>query len=294
MVKKSKTKNNKKSTPRSAPKSSGSIVIDKAKGLVFDSEEALYKHFKKDISIVEDFINKYKLDNDIKESEFEKFDDHLDETLNHPDEIWLNNSLLKGSPVSIYIRYYENEGILPEEIDVYFYMAVALNNENMPAFVFYHSPSMNLEQVENYRQGELLYSRALTEVPLGSIEGDALFESDDLAVGLYSAMMLLRADSDIQEEDFSKYADFRERTIEESDEIWRHTDSQGNVLVNFVAEYSDPDFGTFHYVAVTVEDSGTDSHALLFSFPSNDESLVGRYRYGENLQADEVVQESSH
>ncbi|NQZ19758.1 MAG: peptidase, partial [Bdellovibrionales bacterium] len=39
---------------------------------------------------------------------------------------------------------------------------------------------------------------------------------------------------------------------------------------------------------------GTNSHALLFSFPTSDETLVDRYRHGENLQADEVIQESSH
>lgn len=32
----------------------------------------------------------------------------------------------------------------------------------------------------------------------------------------------------------------------------------------------------------------------MFSFPTNDESLVDRYRHGENLHAEEVVQESSH
>ena len=48
------------------------------------------------------------------------------------------------------------------------------------------------------------------------------------------------------------------------------------------------------YISVTLEDSGTNSHALLFSFPTNDESLVERYRHRENLQADEVIQESSH
>jgi hypothetical protein len=35
-------------------------------------------------------------------------------------------------------------------------------------------------------------------------------------------------------------------------------------------------------------------HSLLFSFPTSDTYLLDRYRQGENLQAEEVVQESSH
>jgi hypothetical protein len=45
---------------------------------------------------------------------------------------------------------------------------------------------------------------------------------------------------------------------------------------------------------VTIEDTPSSSHALLFSFPTTDENLIGRYRHGENMQAEEVVQEASH
>ena len=49
-----------------------------------------------------------------------------------------------------------------------------------------------------------------------------------------------------------------------------------------------------HYVVVTIEDTPSSSHALLFSFPTGDKNLLDRYRHGENLQAEEVVQEASH
>ena len=130
----------------------------------------------------------------------------------------------------------------------------------------------------------------------GGIEGDALSEGDDLALGLYKAMLIVRSTSDIEESLFQNYAELREETIEEADEIWRNTTSNGYTLVTFIKDFSRAEEGAEHlyYMAVTLEDEGTNSHALLFSFPSNDENLVDRYRHGENLQAEEVIQESSH
>ena len=69
----------------------------------------------------------------------------------------------------------------------------------------------------------------------------------------------------------------------------------GNVLVTFVRQIDDhPDETNLYYLVVTLEDTPSNSHSLLFSFPTKDVSLVERYRQGENLQADEVIHESSH
>ena len=130
---------------------------------------------------------------------------------------------------------------------------------------------------------------------MGAVEGDSLSEGDELAVGLYRAMLKLRSESDIKESEFVNYSDLREDTIEEADEIWRAQGISGQVLVHFIREFTeaeeeDPQY----YIVVTVEEGSSNSHALLFSFPTRDISLVDRYRHGENLQAEEVVQEASH
>ena len=149
--------------------------------------------------------------------------------------------------------------------------------------------------MEKFREGELKYSKALEGVPEGAIEGDALFEADELALGLYDAMIKLRSASDIPESDFISFANYRELTVEGADEIWRKDDMMGNVLVTFVRQIDDhPDETNLYYLVVTLEDTPSNSHSLLFSFPTKDVSLVERYRQGENLQADEVIHESSH
>jgi hypothetical protein len=157
-----------------------------------------------------------------------------------------------------------------------------------------HFPSNDLELVGRFRRGHLLYDRVIKEVEQGAVEGDALSEGDDLAVGLYRAMLTLRGPSDVDEADFKDHESLREPTIEEPDEIWRSVDLAGNILVTFIKEFPDENTPEMHYVVVTIEDTPSSSHALLFSFPTTDTGLLDRYRHGENLQAEEVVQEASH
>jgi hypothetical protein len=149
-----------------------------------------------------------------------------------------------------------------------------------------------VDLVNKYRRGDSVFSPETRDICMGAIEGDSLYENDPLAVGLYSAMMMLRNTNDIPETQFLKYEDLRESTLEEADEIWRSADSTGNVLVSFIKEMGEDE--ELYYIAVTLEDAPSGSHALLFSFPTTDKGLVDRYRHGENLQAEEVVQESSH
>ena len=124
-------------------------------------------------------------------------------------------------------------------------------------------------------------------------EGDALGAGDELAVGLHQAMLKIRSDKDIPEADFVSFIDFREDTIQEPDEIWRTADLNGNILVNFIKDYSEGE-EILYYIAIAKEDKGSDTHYLLFAFPTNDKNLVERYRQGENLQSEESAAGESH
>lgn len=260
------------------------IVIDEEHGLVFDSEQDLYAHFEREIQVLEREFFTLRRDADINEGEFKKYDAQLEELLDDPDEVWEDDQTLGGEPrLFIYIRRFDE--------DVHHVAACYLTG-NTPSFVYLHFPTTDEDLVERYRRGQSVFQRANADVPLGAVEGDALYEGDELAIGLFKAMLLLRSDKDIPEDEFHAYGDCREETLEDADEIWRSGDSIGNVLVSFIKEYSEEE--EFAYVVVTVEDAPSGSHALLFSFPTRDRSLLDRYRHGENLQAEEVVQENSH
>ncbi len=266
------------------------IVIDESRGLVFSSEEELYDHFLPQIQALEKEYFSMRSKDDIQEKDFGVYESLLNQVLDDPDEVWEDATTIHGFKVRTYVGHYTSA-----ERDSIYYVALAYATNDVPSFVYLHFPSRDLDLVDQFRRGALVYDRVIKEVENGAVEGDALSEGDDLAVGLYRAMLTLRSEKDIPENEFKDYEAFREVAIEEPDEIWRSTDLTGNILVTFIKDFSDDEeFSDLRYVVVTIEDTPSSSHALLFSFPTKDSNLVDRYRHGENLQAEEVVQEGSH
>jgi hypothetical protein len=277
-----------------AAKRQDKIIIDEAKGLEFSSEDELYQHFFREISTLEKDFFSARGEDDISEKDFDQYEQNLTALLDNPDEIWFDKDYLKdtvkGSSFHIFIKKFDSED---NESPLY-HVAVVYLTDKVPSFVYLHFPSNSETFVARYRRGEKIYDRVSENIPIGALDGDALNEGDEFARGLYNSMIKVRAESDVKEELFKDYAELREETIENPDEIWRSNDSMGNVLVSFIRDVPEAGEQGLHYIVVTIEDMPSNSHALLFSFPTNDENLVGRYRHGENLQAEEVVQEASH
>ncbi len=274
----------------------GKIVIDAPKGLVFADEDELFNHFSRDIEALEKKFFAQKKDTDIHVEEYSKFEKYLPKLLADPQEIWLDPKSLDGKEVNNFIGSFEEKS-KSNNGEKFFYVAQVYVTNETPSFVYLHFPTRDQDLVERYRTGEIVYDRSKRDAPLGASDGDALSEGEPLAEGLYQAMIKVRSDSDFEEDEFPTFFDLREETIEEPDEIWRSRDAYGIILVNFIKEFRGTDEngeGEMYYIAVTQEDPSTESHMLLFSFPTNDKSLVERYRHGENMTAEEVVQESSH
>ena len=122
--------------------------------------------------------------------------------------------------------------------------------------------------------------------PLGALDGDALLEGDSYALGAYNMMISLRSDTDISESEFANYEDLRQQVIENPDEIWKRDQQGREALLVFIKDFAYSMDRRFWYVVVT-QDSGDDSYLLLFSFPTNDSSLVSRYQVGDNLKVEE-------
>jgi hypothetical protein len=263
-------------------------VIDRQAGLVFSSEKEMYAHFETPIAVFEKEYLKNRPADDIAEESVANWEDLLDLTLEEPAEIWHDSKTCDELSVFHFIR------AVPDLNAVH--VAVAyVNSEDEPTFILLNFMTKSMEMVEKYRRFDLVYDRAYEEVGFGMIEGDALTEGDPLAMGLFIAMLKVRGEKDVANEKFHELGDeCREPTIEEADEIWRNADMSGHQLVTFIKEFPDHELRDLHYVAVTQEDAGSGVHSLLFSFPTTDSTLVDRYRHGENLQAEEVSQESSH
>ena len=287
----------------------GPIVINEQLNLIFQSEDELYSHFKPSIDKLEsDFFAKRR-DDDVPLEQFPEFEECLSLLLEEPFEIWEDKDSLPGQSVFNYIGEFEDED--KPAVEPIFYVAQVYLTNDIPSFVYLHFPTKDETLVEKFRVGSVIFDISRQGLPAGAVEGDALSEGEELAVGLYSAMLKIRTEKDIPESQFSSFVDLRDQTIEEADEIWRTTDLQGNVLVSFIKEFNEmrveglvegasgeandgQSSEEFYYVVVTFEEESSQTHALLFSFPTQDRQLVDRYRHGENLQAEEVVQQSNH
>lgn len=263
------------------------IVIDPIKDLSFASEEELFTYFRPQIEDIEGFYFEWRkqFKKDIAQKDFEKYEKHLSSCLLNPDEALINADIT-DQEVAIFIKK------IDEKKSIY-YVAFCYLVEDDPSFIFLHFPTTSNELLNELRQRSvLLFDSQTKDVYPGAIEGDSLTEGDELAKGHYKAMLVLRGENDIPVDQFKAYSHLREESIEYADEIWRHSDSFGQNLVTFIKSFSEVE--NLYYIVVTLEDVISDSNILLFSFPTKDETLMERYRTGENLQADEVIQESSH
>lgn len=266
------------------------IIVDDHEGLIFESEQLLVEYFKKQITHLEAFYSENRKESDLSDDEQADLMDLLQPTLDEADQIWRDSETFKEFPIFNFIKNFDTDN------GVIHYVAVCYvsTEEEEPTFVFHHFPTQDPELLRHYFKGDLVYDLVFESVKDGAIEGDALGEGDPLAIGMYAAMKVLRSEKDFLETDFLSFAELRDETIQDPDEIWKKTDLDGNVLVFFIKEYPDHEKAPIWYIVSTIEEEDGSSHSLLFSFPTNDDSLVDRYRQGENLQAEEVSQESSH
>ncbi len=267
------------------------IIIDEKQGLIFENDKTLFGYFSAAIKEYEiKFQKNYDAKNDFGLNEQIEHESLLDETMDDPDEIWLNDTSFEDLSVHTMIRSFETKQ------QQFYYIAVVYisSDDNYPTFVFFHFPTKDLKLVEVFRQNEIIFHRKLEAIQFAAIEGDSLLEGDYLAIGLLESMLKIRGEKDIATDKFQDYAECRESTINTPDEIWRKVDTEGHVLVTFIQEFEDLGVEDLHYIVVTEEDTESQVNSLLFSFPTNDITLVDRYRQGENLEAEEVATESSH
>lgn len=267
------------------------IIIDEKQGLIFENDKTLFGYFAVPIKEYENkYQENYKAAEDFTSVEQQEHEILLEETLDDPDEIWIDEETFEDMSVHTYIKTFETKQ------QTFYYLAVVYVNteENYPTFVFMHFPTKDMNMLEAFRKEEIIFHKKLEAIQFAAIDGDSLLEGDYLAIGLLESMLKIRSDKDIATDKFQEFAECRDDTINSPDEIWRKVDSTGHVLVAFIKEFNELGVEDLHYIVMTEEDTEAQVNSLLFSFPTNDTSLVDRYRQGENLEAEEVATESSH
>jgi hypothetical protein len=269
-------------------KSDEKIVIDESKGLVFSDEKEIYNHFLPQINALEAF--------EPEGVTFTKHEFYLTQVLQDPEEVWITSEVFPDIPIGTFMGRYKMETDESTDKDKkeleFYYIALTYFVRDVPKFVFLHFPVFDPSVAEKYKRGTKIFDRAQGGSAQYEQTVDALSEGDEFAVGLYQAMLKLRSNKDIPEEEFPKYLVHREKTIEEPDEVWKFTDSQGHVIVRFIKQITDQE--NMIYIVNTLEEEASESQYLLFSFPTTDQNLVDRFRQGESLEAVSYTREESH
>lgn len=274
------------------------IVIDEAKGLIFSDEKEIYNHFLPQIEALEKEYEKIALHAEPENVSFTKHEYYLTQVLQDPEEVWITTEVFPDVPIGTFMGRYKMENDedtsgdgTKKELE-FTYIALTYFVRDVPKFVFLHFPVFDSAVADKYRRGTKIFDRATGGPAQYEETVDALSEGDEFAVGLYQAMLKLRSNKDIPEEEFSKYLIHREKTIEEPDEVWKFTDSQGHVIVRFIKQV--PDEESAIYIVTTLEEEASESQYLLFSFPTKDQNLVDRFRQGESMEAVSYTREESH
>lgn len=287
-----------KKTKKKNSKPDEKIVIDEAKGLIFSDEKEIYNHFLPQIEALEKEYEKIALDSEPEGVTFTKHEFYLTQVLQDPEEVWVSTEVFPDVPIGMFMGKYKldddesTSGDGTAKSIEFHYIALTYFVRDVPKFVFLHFPVFDPAVVEKYKRGIKIFDRATGGATQYEETVDALSEGDEFAVGLYQAMLKLRSNKDIPEEEFSRYLVHREKTIEEPDEVWKFTDSQGHVIVRFIKQIMDEDGAV--YIVTTLEEEASESQYLLFSFPTTDQNLVDRFRQGESLEAVSYTREESH
>ena len=132
------------------------IVIDEKQGLIFENDKTLFGYFSGPIKEFETKFQKLydeKIDFSLQEQiEMELL---LEETLDDPDEIWIDDTTFDDLIVHTLVKSFETKQ------QFFHYVAVVYINteDNFPTFVFIHFPTKDLKMLEAFRENEIIFHR---------------------------------------------------------------------------------------------------------------------------------------
>ena len=274
------------------------LFVEKEVGRCFCAEECIREYFQPTIDFMREELVKLRSDADINDDDASRYAHYQALTLEDPDEVWIDETET-GERHFTFIAHYRNGD------DRMTYVVVTLAIEATPSFVFLGFATRNEDLVDEYRRGvdlrigepaqeaaepqptmEPSQASATTEQqPKAENPSERLHESEPER--LYGEM---RQPGDIAREDFGKYEQFIEASIDEPDEIWRFVDDLGNEWLSFIARFTGEqlaeDADDFSIVVVCEPgydpEKQTKTLDLVFAFPTIDPGLVQHFRKGVN------------
>ncbi|MCC6276577.1 MAG: hypothetical protein IT289_01535 [Oligoflexia bacterium] len=254
---------------------SSALLVDDHNDLIYCGDACAREYFEDTIQNLRKLYLSARSGGDVPISEFSKYEKYLTLALTEPDEVWDQSEESGDHPLCAFIGEF-----LDEERRLY-YLALAYVSDGQPSFVYFHFPTFDEKLVEQFRHGRLIFDG--NEGEEEPILNDLEMNEENVAFGLYQEMLGNRITEDIDPEDFQDYAELKIKTLENPEEIWQVTDSDGITFQVFIASFFDGAEKVF-YILVCVEDEANEAIIPVFGFPTVDIKMVERFRKGEKVE----------
>ena len=212
---------------------------------------------------------------DIPCEEFPKYEQYAALTMQAPSELWLDKSPA-GQEHLFFIGSFSDEG------RAFHYVVLSFALKKEPTFILLSFPTRDNAILDLYRKGkEITVGVEQVSIP---VENRHFLTPQSNTWGEYrfnmqKEMLRHRKSNDIQQSDFGEHGYLLDETINHPDEAWELVVDGERVRLTLIGKHSD----SLHYVVVCVltnNDSSGTPWRVLYHFPTEDPSLVARYRQG--------------
>lgn len=244
------------------PSSDTLFLVEEDIGRTFCSKNCVIFYFEDEVKRLENQYLSYLKPDDLSPKKRKALDPLKWKTLQNPHEVWREKKETGDQQFTLISEFYfEHETIWCVCICLYF--------KGVPSFLYFSFSTRSQQMVARYRKGEKIYSSLDLPSPLCV----GLNVVDGLASEWREDEILLSHMSH----------DFFQETLESPDEVWSTliTEKEGTYLLyHFIRAYS-LHFQTVWYVIIARELKDHSQVEILEAFPTKDNVLVEKYRYGK-------------
>jgi hypothetical protein len=258
------------------------LFVEEEIGRIFCSEACIANYFNPDIEILEKEYFRFLPSNDLSDDERDRYAHLKWMTLQKPDELWCQKTLVGDSRYTLISEFQPGSGRI-------WFICICLFLKEQPSFLLLAFPTRSVEMVNHYRKGEkLIKKNKASDHSVVAVEEKTANPVDRLAEEwtedetFRAQFNQERSEDDIQFQEYGKYQNFLEETLETPDEVWSLSVQMGGALklYHFIKYYPDQNNGIW-FLVVARETENEEEIELLDAFPTRNLNLVEHYRTGK-------------
>lgn len=253
------------------------FFVEEGSGRYFCNQECIQRYYEP----VAEFYYKQHLAmrdiHDIPESDFSKYEKYISLCIDKPEEVWLDRGE-EGEEHYYFIANFSNEG------GKFTYVIMSFCLEKEPTYILLSFPTRDAKLVEEFRRGSKLdFREKEIDTKDGNLKKHAFYVPavfDNRSKALEEEMLRYRKKNDIKVWDFEDHSFLLNETIENPDEAWELDSENESMMLTLISQHSE----ALHYVVICGlnknEEENITTWCVLYHFPTDDTSLVEKYRRG--------------